>query len=348
MWREAVRTSALAVGLVDVSTTRVVEISDRAAELLGTTPEQGIGVDYLSVTERPREAAETFRLVREGVLDGIKGKRRFHGRDGSMVELQVTGGVIRSSTPPDFGLWIAREVAEAEDRALGDEVVALALWSHAGAEFTGARITLDHRWRIAHVRPDAEPVLGRPPAELLGMSVVELTHPDDQAALLLAFAQSTTETSPHVVVRLRDQDRGWRTVRAVVCLQDGDGALPFSLGVAPAVEPETPDAGGASELAGHLRRIASQIEAASILTPLFEKAAAFGVPAAGRLSPRQWEIASRLVQGERVATIAVELYLSQSTVRNHLSAIFQKFGVHSQTELLALWRAGARGQTLTD
>jgi len=62
------------------------------------------------------------------------------------------------------------------------------------------------------------------------------------------------------------------------------------------------------------------------------------------LSARQWEVVSRLVRGERVVTIAAEMYLSQSTVRNHLSAIFRKVGVHSQQELLALWRGSARGR----
>jgi DNA-binding NarL/FixJ family response regulator len=129
---------------------------------------------------------------------------------------------------------------------------------------------------------------------------------------------------------------------------EGDGTLPFSLVFAPTAEPEEPGASGASQLAGHLRRIASQIEAAGIMAPLIETAAALGVPTTADLSSRQWEIASRLVQGDRVATIAAQLYLSQSTVRNHLSAIFQKFGVHSQAELLALWRAGAQRKSEVD
>src|ERR1017187_6721773 len=70
MWREAVRTSPLAIGLVQLSTTRFVEISDKAAELFGTTPEGGVGLDYLPVSERPQEAAQTFRLVGERMLTG--------------------------------------------------------------------------------------------------------------------------------------------------------------------------------------------------------------------------------------------------------------------------------------
>jgi DNA-binding CsgD family transcriptional regulator len=37
-----------------------------------------------------------------------------------------------------------------------------------------------------------------------------------------------------------------------------------------------------------------------------------------------------------VSTIADTLFVSQSTVRNHLATIFKKFGVHSQAELLEL------------
>ena len=47
------------------------------------------------------------------------------------------------------------------------------------------------------------------------------------------------------------------------------------------------------------------------------------------------EVLRRLTRGERVAGIARDLFVSQSTVRNHLSAIYRRLGVHSQSELLA-------------
>jgi PAS domain S-box-containing protein len=346
MWRQAVRTSPLAIGLVHLSTVSFVEMSDRAAELLSTTPEEGVGLNYLSVTEHPGEATQTFRLVRERMLDGIKGRRRFHRTDGSMVELQVTGWAVRSTTGPDLAIWIASEVSDREPATLDGVVVSPALWGRGGSDFGGVQFTLDERWRIAHISANAGAVLGRPPEEWLVHSILDLTHTDDLAALLLGFARATTDSSADVRIRLR-QDGGWRPVRVVITLLEGDGSLPFSLVAAPATEPESPDSSSASQLAGHLRRLASQIEASGILAPVIETAAVLGIPATAELSPRQWEIASRLVQGERVATIAAEMYLSQSTVRNHLSAIFQKFGVHSQRELLVLWRAGARSEPPT-
>ena len=341
MWREAVRTSPLAIGLLQLSTTRFVEMSDSAIELFGTTPEAAVGLDYLSVTERPREAEQTFRLVGKRMLDGLRGRRRFSRSDGSLIELQVTGWAIRSSTGPDLGLLIASEVSESDDAGVGGNAVAPVPRGRAGFEFDDVQITLNDHWRIAHISANAGMVLGRPSRELLASSILELTHGDDLSALLLAFARATTDRSADVQIRLR-KDRSCRTVQAVITLLEGDGTLPFSMIAMPSVEPYAQDSTGTSQLAGHLRRIAAQIEAAGALAPFIESAASLALPAAPELSPRQWEIASRLLGGERVPTIAAEMYLSQATVRNHLSAIFQKFAVHSQRELLALWRGGVR------
>ncbi|MGH9085146.1 MAG: response regulator transcription factor [Acidimicrobiales bacterium] len=90
-----------------------------------------------------------------------------------------------------------------------------------------------------------------------------------------------------------------------------------------------------------LRRIADLIETAGILAPVAEATTALGLTAATDLSPRQWEIVRRLVDGERVTSIAAAMYLSRSTIRNHLSAVFAKVGVHSQDELIALYRRDA-------
>jgi DNA-binding CsgD family transcriptional regulator len=62
------------------------------------------------------------------------------------------------------------------------------------------------------------------------------------------------------------------------------------------------------------------------------------------LSAREREVAALLGAGLRVPTIARRLFVSQSTVRNHLSNIFAKVGVASQaelTELLASTRPAA-------
>lgn len=54
------------------------------------------------------------------------------------------------------------------------------------------------------------------------------------------------------------------------------------------------------------------------------------------LTAREREILELLVSGLRVPSIAEQLFISPSTVRNHLSTGFKKLGVTSQAEFLAL------------
>jgi len=54
-----------------------------------------------------------------------------------------------------------------------------------------------------------------------------------------------------------------------------------------------------------------------------------------RLTHRQREILSLLVEGVRAKQIASRLGLSETTVRNHIRAILRELGVHSQLEAVA-------------
>ncbi len=62
------------------------------------------------------------------------------------------------------------------------------------------------------------------------------------------------------------------------------------------------------------------------------------VPGLTRLSAREREIVGWLLDGYRVPAIAACLFLSQSTVRNHLVHVYRKLGVASQQELIDLLR----------
>ena len=94
-----------------------------------------------------------------------------------------------------------------------------------------------------------------------------------------------------------------------------------------------------AQLEQHLWRIAHEIEAAGVISTVARAPAPSSVPGLSDLSTRQWEVVTRLLRGQRVSTIAREMYLSPSTVRNHLAAIYRKVGVRSQAELLELLRA---------
>lgn len=64
------------------------------------------------------------------------------------------------------------------------------------------------------------------------------------------------------------------------------------------------------------------------------------------LTRRERDVLQLLLDGLRVPSIAKRLYVSPQTVRNHLKAIFRKFGAHSQIELMDNLRAGTGTATM--
>jgi DNA-binding CsgD family transcriptional regulator len=94
----------------------------------------------------------------------------------------------------------------------------------------------------------------------------------------------------------------------------------------------------ADQLEQHLWRIGMEVRAAGLVPVGGQTFPLSPIREFGELTTRQREIVGRLVAGERVTEIARDMYLSPSTIRNHLTAVFHKFGVHSQVELISLLR----------
>ena len=57
----------------------------------------------------------------------------------------------------------------------------------------------------------------------------------------------------------------------------------------------------------------------------------------GSLTSREREVLNLLARGMSNAAIAEELFITNKTVKNHLSRIYEKIGVHSRAEAIALW-----------
>jgi DNA-binding CsgD family transcriptional regulator len=211
---------------------------------------------------------------------------------------------------------------------------------------------LDHEWRLSEISPDATKWFGWNPAEYRGTALQSVVHPEDAPLLLLALGRSGVDrrgvaTVVRVHSELAPSSNGsseassdhteWVPVRCEVSpLCDHN---PPRFAVAMWVldterDPESPEQ-RAARLEDHLWRIALEIAAAGIGDAPASGEMWWSDPALRELSQRQLEILRRLLRGERVPTIARDLFLSQSTVRNHLSAIYRRLGVHSQAELLA-------------
>jgi DNA-binding CsgD family transcriptional regulator len=67
-----------------------------------------------------------------------------------------------------------------------------------------------------------------------------------------------------------------------------------------------------------------------------------------QLTPREWEIARRLAEGDRVPLIVEDLGIAENTVRNHLKSIFRKLHVASQAQLVRRVKPQLRGAKGTE
>jgi DNA-binding CsgD family transcriptional regulator len=54
------------------------------------------------------------------------------------------------------------------------------------------------------------------------------------------------------------------------------------------------------------------------------------------LSPRERDILERIASGCTNAEIGRQIFISEKTVRNHVTRIFEKLGVHSRAQAIVL------------
>lgn len=333
LWVAGVRASGPAMAIGDPTTARIIELSPALARLVGDVPK------YLDMVE-PRDASdEMLRLMRAGLIEGARARRRLRRVDGSLVDVHAIGWVVRCPDGPDLGLgmWIPDPGASAEDNG-HEDVLNAAFPKQDHPHPAGDRVLVDESWRILEMQTSGDRVIGWTRQEMIQSSVLERTHPDDVPALLFALARATTDSGARALVRVRHRDGTWRGLEIAPTVVSNHVsavvALVLVAGAEPAAGPPEPSI---TAIPNELRRIADHIETAELMAPLAEVADGLDL-APTDLSPRQWEVVNRLVRGERVSTIATEMYLSRSTIRNHLTAIYAKVGVHSQEELVGLYR----------
>ena len=161
-------------------------------------------------------------------------------------------------------------------------------------------------------------------------------------ALGLTWAHAGIRLITAFLAEIASGDGSWIPVGVLVApVETNSTRIRFALvGQTERSFPRTPDR--VQELELRLRQIGAELRAAGVLDSMEVAPAPDDYPQMGQLTSRQWEILSRLLQGERVSTIAKALFVSQSTVRNHLSTIFRKFDVHNQAELIEHFRPKGR------
>ena len=303
----------------------IVRLANRAAgELIGLEPAGLIGEDIRTYIGDPEAGRRVIEDVESAKFDAEHVRRTIVTSRGHPVEMWVTTRVVEVAGCR-FGVSLL--VPEDQASRLGHHPVRA--WMDMVPIALGFA---DRHWRIEAVSSEVYELLGRFPNDCIGEVLLDWMEPEDAAALAAAVL---AEQVPSVFLRIKMAGADGASVDVCVMVapaeRDGETEVRFALvGLAQDYFPATDRV---TELEVRLRRIGAEVRAAGVLQTMGALGSA-DHPALGELTTRQWEIANRIAQGQRVATIAKELYISASTVRNHLAVIFQKFGVHSQAELM--------------
>ncbi|MCW2671454.1 MAG: Response regulator containing a CheY-like receiver domain and an DNA-binding domain [Frankiales bacterium] len=322
-----VRVSPLRLFVIRLSDSTFTEVSDALVEFAGRPRSELLSMRLLDYVIDPDVAGQSLGLLAEGKIDGYTRRAGYRRPSGGYTRLTIRITAFADHCPRTRAL---ATVLEGEPEAPSLEL------AEPGDDPTGFVLgTVDAQWRIDRITNEVGHLLDRDAAGLLGTSAFTAVHPEDISQLLLLASQATARHGgASGRVRLRNGEGGWTQCRLAVLPLAGStpGGFAFALSSV-AAEPPVPTT-RTRELEDHLRRIGREVTASGVAALASEMPTALEVPELGTLTAREYEIVVRLASGERTPAIARRLFLSESTVRNHLTAVYRKFGVMSQSELL--------------
>ena len=299
----------------------IVAASKAAAVSVGSEPSDLVGRNFEDfTTDDPTGAVQ---LLLNGRLKGFEAERVLRLRDG-VQRIRVWVRVLDHPPPIEFVvavLWRAGSLAKSQLPAPGANEPP-AIFGTVSSELLIERISEDVS------------ILGLDANDLVGAPVLRLVSADSAADVLVALAEAASRDKGVCISVLVPSAEGGLLAELLIRRLVPSMSFAFSLVVA-----GDQDAGplGAEEVLRKLGRGLRALDTGEAASAL-DRVAPIG---AERLSSRESEIVARLVSGDRVPAIARALFLSQSTIRNHLSSAFGKLGVTSQQELVDLYRAQA-------
>jgi len=325
---EAVANAPLPAAIIDVASGRMMAASPPALEMLAPGGDTVVGRTFEEfMTDQPSGALE---LLRSGRLQGYLTTRSLRRRQQEPIPVDVWVRALGTETPPRFAVAVFANPATTTGALLP---------AVARADLTPVVGTSDERLIIDRISSDVESLLGYRPSDILGRSILSLVTETSVPNLLGSLAHAAA-TGAGVTLNL------------VACSTQGDPVLleavlwplrpPPRCGFAllPGAYAESAF-GTAADVENWMSRFASDSGAVSLSRHLATTPREGELAGLSRLTTRELEIVSRLVSGDRVPSIAKALFLSPSTVRNHLHSIYQKLDIHSQQELIHAFRRGS-------
>jgi PAS domain S-box-containing protein len=314
-----VSSSSVPAVLVQIPSAVIWAASEAAAGILGIDAADLVGHNFEEfTTDQPTGA---IALLLEGRLKGFESERAFRGRDGSSHRVQMWVRVLEEGPPVEFVvgvLWPAGSWPKSHLPAPGPDE-AHAIFGTVSPELLIERISEDVS------------ILGLDAIDLVGAPMLRLVRVDSAVDALVALAEAATRAAGVCLTVLVDSTDGEASAELLIRRLVPSMSFAFSLVL------------GSEDVAGPLGAEEALRKLGRGLRALDTGDAAASLDRAQRidaekLSSRELEIIARLISGDRVPAIAQALFLSQSTIRNHLSSAFRKLGVASQQELVDLYR----------
>ena len=330
----AIGSSELPVGLIELESFALLTLSRSAAALLGAPLDDLIGMSVLELTEQPEATRDALETMARGSIDAYEARRQLRRSDGSTSDVRLWVRDLGAQGHSGMALMLLIP----DPGTLGEEE--LARIAPALPEVTVG--TVDESGAFDRLSPEVQDLLGYASVDLDGELLLDSVHPDDVGRFRSAASRSLADRcGVGVTVRLANQTQGWEDVRMVLSPSDDEASRRLGFSITDDIrtlEPSTGAPGREStpmpELERGLARIANEIQALRVAVGVADLPAGEALPELADLSSRQWEVVTRLLDGQRPPAIAKAMYVSQSTIRNHLTAVFRKLGVHSQQELI--------------
>lgn len=329
---EYIASASIAIGTLDTGALAVTAANQAFADLLGRDLDETLGLRLDEYLEGDRLAASitVVDALRRGWMDSCEGEVEYLLGDGSVASA-FSWSIPLGSEPPYEALLMGAAPFRAQ-RPPGFDV-------HRVDPTMVVLGTLDHDWRFYDLSVQAVDKLGWPSGQEGRARVQEIVHPDDVPVLLALLGRAAIgKDATTIHARVKGPDEEWLPAWISVSALCTHATPRFGIAISFLAKESGQHLEQVDEVEDQLWNIAVGVRAR--LTQLPSDTNYVDVPG---LSARQNEIVRRLLNGQRVQGIARDLYLSDSTVRNHLSVSYRKLGVRSQNELIEKLRAQQNG-----
>ncbi|HVU73921.1 MAG TPA: LuxR C-terminal-related transcriptional regulator [Mycobacteriales bacterium] len=321
---QLVEAAPYAAVLIDIETATILAASDAARALVGGSAEL-VGLRWPELLTNAFPAG--LDLIESGRLTGYEAMRKLkqEGRKPRPVQMWVRA--VETESPVKRAIVLLATEGQLRVDAASSPHDA------GNTQVIGA---VDPDLVIDRISADIEQLTGRPPEAVLHQPLLRLVVDADAGVLLVALGQvASTGRGASASVRVRTADRRDACVcECVLVPLQPPPSVAFALLTSRSGTVTTDPTTAMDELIARFRSGVVGAETSRDLRRSCTRGADLG-----SLSTRELAIVNRLLDGDRVPTIARDMFVSQSTVRSHLSSLFRKFRVSSQQELITLLRA---------